>query len=82
MSEQTYLTEEGAEELKRELEELISVRRPALAIKLKEAVAEGDLKENANPPGRHLRNGKVRHAPGPGLSDRHGGDVQIGTSLA
>ncbi|MBZ0274567.1 MAG: transcription elongation factor GreA [Anaerolineae bacterium] len=46
--EQTYLTPEGAEELKRELEMLLTVRRPELARKLKEAVADGDLKENAN----------------------------------
>ncbi len=46
--EQTYLTPEGAEELKRELELLLTVRRPELARKLKEAVADGDLKENAN----------------------------------
>jgi transcription elongation factor GreA len=48
MSEQVYLTAEGAEELRRELDHLINVRRPELAIKLKEAVADGDLKENAN----------------------------------
>ncbi len=48
MSEQVYLTAEGAEELRRELDQLINVRRPELAIKLKEAVADGDLKENAN----------------------------------
>ncbi|MEZ4667473.1 MAG: transcription elongation factor GreA [Anaerolineae bacterium] len=48
MTERVYLTAEGAEELKRELNELLSVRRPELAQKLKEAVAEGDLKENAN----------------------------------
>lgn len=48
MSEATYLTPEGAEELKRELDQLITVRRPALAQKLKEPVAEGDLKENAD----------------------------------
>ena len=48
MSEPTYLTAEGAEELRRELQELLEVRRPELARKLKEAVAEGDLKENAN----------------------------------
>ncbi|MCB9454694.1 MAG: transcription elongation factor GreA [Anaerolineaceae bacterium] len=46
--EQTYLTPEGAEELRRELDTLINVRRPELAQKLKEAVADGDLKENAN----------------------------------
>jgi transcription elongation factor GreA len=48
MSEATYLTAEGAEELRRELDTLIKVRRPDLAQKLKEAVAQGDLKENAD----------------------------------
>ncbi len=48
MSQQTYLTAEGAEDLRRELDELITIRRPALAEKLTEAVAQGDLKENAD----------------------------------
>jgi transcription elongation factor GreA len=48
MTQQTYLTAEGAEELRRELDELLTVRRPALAEKLTEAVAQGDLKENAD----------------------------------
>jgi transcription elongation factor GreA len=48
MSEQVYLTKEGAEELRQELDELINVRRPALAQKLKEAIALGDLSENAD----------------------------------
>ena len=48
MSDQSYLTPEGAEELRRELDKLIKVRRPELARKLKEAVAQGDLKENAD----------------------------------
>jgi transcription elongation factor GreA len=48
MSEEVYLTPEGQADLKRELDELITIKRPELAIKLKEAVAEGDLKENAN----------------------------------
>ena len=48
MSEVSYLTAEGAEELRRELDNLIKVRRPDLAQKLKEAVAQGDLKENAD----------------------------------
>lgn len=48
MSEPMYLTSEGRAELQQELDNLINVRRPELAIKLKEAVAEGDLKENAN----------------------------------
>ncbi len=48
MPDQTYLTAEGAEELKRELELLINVQRPELAAKLTEAVSQGDLKENAD----------------------------------
>lgn len=48
MSEPVYLTQEGKEELERELDQLLKVRLPALAAKLKEAVAEGDLKENAD----------------------------------
>jgi transcription elongation factor GreA len=46
--EETYLTIEGEHELRRELKELIETRRPALARKLKDAVAQGDLKENAD----------------------------------
>lgn len=48
MSDSTYLTPEGAEELNQELNRLINVTRPAVAQKLKEAVAQGDLKENAD----------------------------------
>ena len=48
MAEQSYLTPEGAEELRQELDHLVNVRRPELARKLKDAVADGDLKENAN----------------------------------
>ncbi len=48
MSDDIHLTPEGAEALRRELDELVSVRRPELAQRLREAVADGDLKENAN----------------------------------
>src|SRR5215813_10394402 len=48
MSDQQYLTEEGAAELRRELEELVTVKRPELAAKLKEAISQGDLSENAD----------------------------------
>jgi transcription elongation factor GreA len=48
MSDQQYLTEEGAAELRRELEDLIKVKRPELAVKLKEAISQGDLSENAD----------------------------------
>jgi transcription elongation factor GreA len=46
--EETYLTAEGENTLRRELKQLTERRRPALAQKLKEAVAQGDLKENAD----------------------------------
>ena len=48
MSEPVYLTPEGKADLEKELDELINIRRPDLAVKLKEAVAQGDLKENAD----------------------------------
>jgi transcription elongation factor GreA len=48
MADEVYLTPDGQADLKRELDELINIKRPELAVKLKEAVAEGDLKENAN----------------------------------
>lgn len=47
-AEETYLTREGEDELQRELKRLVETRRPALAQKLKEAAAQGDLKENAD----------------------------------
>lgn len=43
-----YLTSDGEAELRAELRHLIEVRRPELAQKLKVAVAQGDLKENAD----------------------------------
>lgn len=42
-----YLTQEGLDELKRELDNLINVRRPENIIAIKEARALGDLSENA-----------------------------------
>lgn len=46
--EQQFLTASGAEELRAELENLINVKRPALARQLKEAISQGDLSENAD----------------------------------
>ncbi|MGJ3240797.1 MAG: transcription elongation factor GreA [Anaerolineae bacterium] len=46
--ETTYLTPEGKEEIEQKLKRLQEVDRPGLAQKLKEAVAMGDLKENAD----------------------------------
>ena len=48
MSDQPYLTAEGAAKLKEELEHLRSVERTALARRLREAVSQGDLSENAD----------------------------------
>ena len=48
MSDQPYLTAEGAAKLKEELERLRSVERTALARRLREAVSQGDLSENAD----------------------------------
>jgi transcription elongation factor GreA len=43
-----YLTPEGMEELRQELDELVNVKRPALAERLRKAIAQGDLSENAD----------------------------------
>ena len=46
--EATFLTPEGEARLRRELNDLEQNRKPAMAQKLKEARAQGDLKENAD----------------------------------
>ena len=43
-----YLTSEGREELREELAELVEVKRPSLAERLRKAIAQGDLSENAD----------------------------------
>jgi transcription elongation factor GreA len=43
-----YLTAEGVENLRQELEYLTSVKRPALAERLRKAIQQGDLWENAD----------------------------------
>ncbi len=48
MNEQSYLTAEGKAKLENEYKELLEIKRPELAAKLKEAIAQGDLKENAD----------------------------------
>lgn len=42
------MTKEGEDALRQELRQLTQTRRPALARKLREAAAQGDLKENAD----------------------------------
>ena len=46
-TKEIYVTSEGLEEMKKELEELIQVKRPEVIKALKEARALGDLSENA-----------------------------------
>lgn len=90
-AEDTYLTREGEDELRRELRQLIETRRPALAQKLKDAAAQGDLKENADYHDAKEQlgfiEGRVRHiqnilqtaviVEGAGASD----EVQIGSTV-
>jgi transcription elongation factor GreA len=48
MSDQNYLTDEGALRLKNELERLKGTERKILAKRLREAIQMGDLSENAD----------------------------------
>jgi len=48
MQQPVFLTAEGIEELRRELEYLVNVRRPELARILRRAIQQGDLSENAD----------------------------------
>ncbi len=43
-----YLTPEGLDAIKAELQDLLKVRRPALAARLHVAIKQGDLSENAD----------------------------------
>ena len=47
MSNETLITADGLEKLKKELNELKSVRRIAVSQRIKEAIALGDLSENS-----------------------------------
>lgn len=47
-TEPVYLTAEGVEDLRQELEHLTKVKRPALAERLRHAIQQGDLSENAD----------------------------------
>jgi transcription elongation factor GreA len=47
-NEPVYLTAEGIKDLRRELDHLITVKRPALAKRLRHAIQQGDLSENAD----------------------------------
>ena len=47
MTKVSYVTEEGLAKMKRELEQLINVERPAISRQIAEARDKGDLSENA-----------------------------------
>ncbi|NLB25838.1 MAG: transcription elongation factor GreA [Bacteroidales bacterium] len=47
MSRITYVTEQGLEKLKRELDRLINVERPSISKLIGEAIEKGDISENA-----------------------------------
>ena len=47
MAQTSYMTEEGLANLKKELDQLISVERPAISQQIAEARDKGDLSENA-----------------------------------
>ncbi len=46
--DKVYLTPEGEQKLREELGKLVNVKRPALAERLRKAIAQGDLSENAD----------------------------------
>ena len=47
MAQASYMTEEGLANLKKELDELTTVERPAISLQIAEARDKGDLSENA-----------------------------------
>jgi transcription elongation factor GreA len=47
MSQVTYLTKEGLIKLKKELDRLMNVERPAISKQIGEAIEKGDISENA-----------------------------------
>ncbi len=47
MTQITYLTQEGLKKLKKELNHLINVERPAISKQIGEAIEKGDISENA-----------------------------------
>lgn len=47
MSDVTYLTQDGLNKLKKELERLMTVERPKISKQIGEAIEKGDISENA-----------------------------------
>lgn len=47
MSKVTYLTKDGLKKLKKQLEQLTNIERPAISRQIGEAIEKGDISENA-----------------------------------
>jgi transcription elongation factor GreA len=47
MSDVTYLTQDGLNKLKKQLEQLMNVERPKISKQIGEAIEKGDISENA-----------------------------------
>jgi len=47
MSDVTYLTKDGLEKLKKEIERLTTIERPKISKQIGEAIEKGDISENA-----------------------------------
>lgn len=47
MGKVTYITQEGLNKLKAELDQLMNVERPAISKQIGEAIEKGDISENA-----------------------------------
>jgi transcription elongation factor GreA len=47
MTRITYVTQEGLKKMKKELDQLINVERPAISKQIGEAIEKGDISENA-----------------------------------
>ena len=61
MTNETLITQEGLQKLKDELNELKSVRRIEISQRIKEAIALGDLSENAEYDA--MQKGDINHMP-------------------
>ena len=48
LHEPVYLTDEGVKDLRQKLDRLVNEKRPALAVRLHQAIQQGDLSENAD----------------------------------
>lgn len=92
--EQTFVTKEGLRKLKEELQELRTISRKEVALRLKEAISYGDLSENSEyeeaknyqafVEGRIIElEQKIKSAKliAEGSHIKHGNEVNIGSSV-